>query len=199
MVWFKSTTIVLLIAFVVTTSSQDTSDYRLSTNHIPKSYSLRLIIDPDAEGFSGEVLIDFSTKIDTTLIQLHTSLQIITITEIKLNTLDPCSITKLNYTTEIISITCPGGIEKNDNNQVLLKFTGIYRNKVGGLYRGKYQSNNRSENFVATQFESTDARMVFPCFDEPQFKAEFDVMIIHPQTYIATSNSPISYRGKWDP
>lgn len=197
MVWLKPILMVTLVAFVVTTYSRDPRYYRLSTNHIPKRYSLRLIIDPDSKGFSGEVMISFSTRNETNLLRLHAAPKSITINQVELNTLHVCNVS-MDQRTEIASITCPTGIGASENNQVLLKFAGSYQDSVNGLYKDKYHNNKIQEHFVATQFEPTYARMGFPCFDEPQLKAEFDVMIIHPKDFTAVSNSPISYRGTLD-
>ncbi len=48
---------------------------------------------------------------------------------------------------------------------------------------------------LSTQFQPTDARKAFPCFDEPQFKARFRINIIHPDTTIALANFPIIVRS----
>lgn len=47
-----------------------------------------------------------------------------------------------------------------------------------------------SRTMLATKFEPIDARKAFPCFDEPRFKAIFNIKIDHPNDTIALSNSP---------
>ena len=53
-------------------------------------------------------------------------------------------------------------------------FTGILNDKL----RGFYLSKTKTRNYGVTQFEATDARRAFPCFDEPALKATFDVSLV---------------------
>jgi len=73
-----------------------------------------------------------------------------------------------------------------------LDFTGVLNDKLAGFYRSIYKDDAGVEHVIATtQFESTDARRAFPCFDEPDFKAVFGVTLIVDDGLFAVSNGPV--------
>ena len=63
---------------------------------------------------------------------------------------------------------------------------------LSGFYRSKYTKNGTTAYLATTQFEPTDARRAFPCFDEPAFKANFTIHLTHDCHYTAVSNMPVS-------
>jgi aminopeptidase N len=71
--------------------------------------------------------------------------------------------------------------------EIHIRFTGILNDKL----RGFYLSKSDRRNYAVTQFESTDARRAFPSFDEPGFKAVFNVTLIVEQGDTAISNGKI--------
>jgi len=68
-----------------------------------------------------------------------------------------------------------------------IQYSGILNNEL----RGFYLSKSDRRNYAVTQFESTDARRAFPCFDEPAFKATYDVSLAIDSADTAISNTPI--------
>jgi puromycin-sensitive aminopeptidase len=74
--------------------------------------------------------------------------------------------------------------------RLALGFTGTLNDKLRGFYRSRYTAADGSERLLAaTQFEATDARRAFPCWDEPAFKAVFSVTLVVDEKLAALSNT----------
>jgi aminopeptidase N len=81
-----------------------------------------------------------------------------------------------------------------------ISFEGTMNNHLAGFYRSKYKpaveaakgvaKDGENHYMFSTQFESSDARRAFPCFDEPNLKATFDFEIEIPEDLTALSNMP---------
>lgn len=70
------------------------------------------------------------------------------------------------------------------------RFTGTHNTKLKGFYLSQWDdAEGNKHQIFTTQFESTDARQAFPCWDEPAFKAEFDVELIVDEKLTALSNA----------
>jgi puromycin-sensitive aminopeptidase len=73
-----------------------------------------------------------------------------------------------------------------------LAFRGVLNDKLRGFYRSVYKDpSGVSRTMAATQFEATDARRAFPCWDEPSFKAVFAVTLSIDPALTAVSNTAI--------
>jgi puromycin-sensitive aminopeptidase len=70
-----------------------------------------------------------------------------------------------------------------------LTFKGLLNDYMRGFYRSRYKHGDKQKHLATTQFEATDARRAFPCFDEPAKKAVFEVSLILPQQLTAISNT----------
>ena len=69
-----------------------------------------------------------------------------------------------------------------------ISYTGILNSEMRGLYLGK---DDQGRKYAATQFESTDARRAYPSFDEPGYKATFDITAVAPKGMAAISNQKV--------
>jgi aminopeptidase N/puromycin-sensitive aminopeptidase len=69
-----------------------------------------------------------------------------------------------------------------------ITYTGILNSEMRGLYLGK---DDQGRKYASTQFEATDARRAFPSFDEPDYKATFDITAIADKGLAAISNQKI--------
>ena len=68
-------------------------------------------------------------------------------------------------------------------------FTGVLNDQLRGFYRSTFTDDAGTEQVIATtQFEATDARRAFPCWDEPDFKASFGATLVIPEGLTAVSN-----------
>src|SRR6185295_9431441 len=73
-----------------------------------------------------------------------------------------------------------------------LAFTGTLNDKLRGFYRSTYKDPAGVPRVLAaTQFEATDARRAFPCWDEPDFKAVFSTTLVIDPSLTAVSNSAV--------
>eukprot|EP01027_Heterolobosea_sp_BB2_P018308 GEZU01025811.1.p1 GENE.GEZU01025811.1~~GEZU01025811.1.p1 ORF type:complete len:486 (+),score=140.93 GEZU01025811.1:106-1563(+) len=81
---------------------------------------------------------------------------------------------------------------QNKHDVLKLKFRGELNDKLVGFYRSQYTAQNGEKKVIAvTQFEPTDARRAFPCWDEPSRKAIFSITLVVPNHMEAISNMPI--------
>ncbi len=167
----------------------DTSqDYRLPKNVTPKRYDIRLTPDLEAFTFQGEVNIAVVVNEATDDVVLN-ALEL---------AIDEVTAQRAGKTLAARPELEPAKerahlrfAEKLSPGEWTLKlvFRGILNDKLHGFYRSQYQDAAGKTHVAATtQFESTDARRAFPCWDEPELKASYKVTLVVDQHLAAISN-----------
>ncbi|MDQ3123560.1 MAG: M1 family metallopeptidase [bacterium] len=73
---------------------------------------------------------------------------------------------------------------------ITIKFSGKITEPMNGLYPCHFTHDGIEKKLLATQFESHHAREVFPCIDEPEAKATFDLTLITPINGTVIANTP---------
>ncbi len=169
----------------------ESSAYRLPANVRPSAY--RLTLTPDLENFTfeGQVSIDLNVSEPTARVLLNAAeLEIASasVTD-EFGVSISASGILLDETRERASLTFPRAIPKGTAT-LSMEFTGILNDQLRGFYRCRYADADGSErNMAATQFEATDARRAFPCWDEPAVKATFELTLRIPSELTAVSNT----------
>ncbi|HET7227613.1 MAG TPA: hypothetical protein VFJ55_03150, partial [Chthoniobacterales bacterium] len=105
--------------------------------------------------------------------------------------------TKFDAKNELLTVTAPEELTPGQHT-LALKFSGKINQFGRGLFYGKYQeqSTGAKKIFLGTQFEATDARRLFPCWDEPAFRARFRLTTAVPENWLAVSNMPVATEKK---
>jgi puromycin-sensitive aminopeptidase len=177
--------------------------HRLPTTVTPERYQIRLTPDLTAWTFAGE---------ETVLVKIHEPARQIVLNAAELE-FHSVTATGANGKTLAGSVTLDGENEQAvftfpeplaaGNLKLATKFSGILNDKLHGFYRSTYKdATGHDKPLASTQFESTDARRAFPCWDEPAFKAVFQVTLVVDQRLTAISNArvvretPIADTGK---
>eukprot|EP00092_Neocalanus_flemingeri_P026889 GFUD01029145.1.p1 GENE.GFUD01029145.1~~GFUD01029145.1.p1 ORF type:complete len:1053 (+),score=224.11 GFUD01029145.1:199-3357(+) len=172
---------------------------RLPTNVKPSRYQLYLIpfIVPDNFTISGHVEIQLDVSEPTDNITLH-------IYDITIHERD---VTVLKEDGSMVEIVGHGYDEErqfyiiqlaeavSSQLSVSIFFTGVLNDELAGFYRSSYTEDGQKKYIATTQFEATDARRAFPCFDEPAMKAVFQINLGRLPTMSSISNMPIIEEG----
>jgi tricorn protease interacting factor F2/3 len=101
---------------------------------------------------------------------------------------------QLDEKTEQLTIILPKKI--SGTATLSIDFIGHLNDKLVGFYRSKYKYNGKEKYLATTQFEAADARRAFPCWDEPEAKATFDVSLLVDNNHTAISNMPVISKKK---
>jgi len=80
---------------------------------------------------------------------------------------------------------------KKGKAEIEIEFEGVLNDNLCGFYRSKYKRGGREKYMAVTQFEASSARMAFPCFDQPDKKAAFDITLAIDRRLQGISNMPV--------
>jgi puromycin-sensitive aminopeptidase len=159
---------------------------RLATSPRPERYLLELAIDPRKDRFRGEVAIELSLEKPVRAFSLHcVDLDIERLALEDRRGPVPIQETRANREHETVELTLGRPLEPS-SAVLRIRYKGPIRRDLRGLYLAR--SGRR--RYAVTQLEATDARRVFPCFDEPAMKARFRIRVTSPARYAVLSNAP---------
>uniref|UniRef100_A0A8C4I597 Aminopeptidase n=1 Tax=Dicentrarchus labrax TaxID=13489 RepID=A0A8C4I597_DICLA len=172
------------------------SRLRLPRYIIPLHYHLLLHPNLTSLSFTGSVQIQIDVQNNTNWVVLHSKgLQIskATILDQNLAHLSDQVLPVLhNPSHEQIGIFSPRVLSNGQKYFLYIEFGAKLAEGFYGFYKSTYRtSTGETRTLASTHFEPTSARMAFPCFDEPGFKANFSIRIRRSPEYISLSNMPV--------
>ena len=164
----------------------------LPENVRPVHYQITLQPYMDKFTFDGLEVIDIEVKEATSEIVLNAAeMKVSAGMVIKDGRWIRASAITQDDETETVTVAFPETIEAGPA-QLDLRFVGELNDKLRGFYRSQYVNPEGEVSYLATtQFEATDARRAFPCWDEPACKATFQLTLNIPADMVAVSNTPI--------
>jgi len=169
------------------------SPARLTGKVTPSFYDIKIIPDIAAATFCGEETITLYLQEAVSVIVIHAAELTISKAVLR-NDAGSSFISTVSFDEEkqqaLISLEGSAG---PGEWFLHLSFQGILNNRLRGFYRSSFRDADGSEKLIATtKFEPSDARRAFPCFDEPEFKAVFQISLLVDKGLTAISNSPIN-------
>ena len=168
------------------------SPYRLPSTVVPRRYEIRIEADLAQSRFTGEETIEVTVREPVDEIVLNAAQ--LQIQEASLRDERGRAFSgavTLEETTQRARIR---GAERFGAGvwQLRLLFTGVINDRLQGFYRSRARLPDGSETVLGvTQFQSADARRVFPCWDEPAFKAVFQLTLVVDERLTALSNASV--------
>ncbi|KAH8359934.1 hypothetical protein KR093_009586, partial [Drosophila rubida] len=178
-------------------------DYRLNKNVLPSYYNLTIGIQGEAANpgttFDGEVNITLlTTQSDVSSIRLHKDaidIESCVLYNAAGVQVEQIANTRLTFEQETQQLTVPlsQALTVNQNYTLYFKYSGTVRTDTAGLFSVSYveEQTGSTKWVLLTEMQAINARLVFPCFDEPALKAQFELHIRRPSGFNSISNTKL--------
>jgi aminopeptidase N len=171
--------------------SFDTAFGRLPKNVVPIDYSISVTPDAQARTLTGteKILLQFRGATDTIVFNsLNETLRDVLLDGKPVKTV--VSNDEKQLTTLTLNSSAPMG-----RHTLSFSYDGKMESGPRGMFAQPYVKPDGGKGLlVSTKFESTDARRMFPCWDEPAFRATFELTATVPAPWAVVSNMPIAKR-----
>uniref|UniRef100_A0A7E4UYJ8 Aminopeptidase n=1 Tax=Panagrellus redivivus TaxID=6233 RepID=A0A7E4UYJ8_PANRE len=168
-------------------------DQYLPKNIYPYHYDVKLRVQLPVNGnndfkISGHVRIEFNVTKNTKRVYFNAR-------DINIENAEDWRHRKLHVAkgdhSEVRYVEVPDLMEVGKKYHIELDFVSQFYKGMEGLYLSRYLDTSGRVHYTAsTQFESMNARRLFPCLDEPYYRSSFTFVVEHPPSYDAFSNMP---------
>ncbi len=143
-----------------------TTDYRLQHHVIPSDYDVTIDSAPNRATFHGSVIVSAKIKRATDIIEFHARDLKLEGAVVKQGSKRFAAKIRIHKDRETAELVLDKTLAKGEVT-ITVNFKGKLNPSLHGLYLGA----DGTERAICSQCEATDARAIFPCMDEPSFKA----------------------------
>src|SRR5436309_1136005 len=169
----------------------DTAPGRLTKDVVPSRYALTFDLDPARDGFSGQAAISLRVRKTVASFAVHAH-------ELKadgatlIGAQGPRALRIERDEAASLWRLVPADSQPIAAGDYTLRiaYAGVVHTSGEGLYRVDYQAGGQPARMLATQLEEIHARTLFPAFDEPAFRAVFEISVRAPRALEVASNMP---------
>jgi aminopeptidase N len=170
----------------------DKAPGRLPKNVVPVDYTIAVVPSIEAKTFTGTetVSVNFREATDTIVFNtLNLSLK-----DVRLDG-KPVKGVGTDNDKQLTTLTLAAKVAAG-MHELELAYSGVMESRPQGLFVQPYgkSAGNAGGVMLSTQMESTDARRMFPCWDEPAFRATFKLTATVPAEWATIGNMPIEKR-----
>ncbi|MBK9116580.1 MAG: ERAP1-like C-terminal domain-containing protein [Betaproteobacteria bacterium] len=162
---------------------------RLPRDVVPVRYAPRLTIDPALPTFTGTIDIDVRVERPTDVVWLNAKEITLRGAKAVVGGAQPEEIraTRIGGSDDVMGLKFERPLPAGDA-RIALGYTAKIQ-ELGAI--GVFRQQEAGRWYVLTQFEPMDARRAFPCFDEPDMKAEWSLSLVVPRGVRAFANMPV--------
>lgn len=156
----------------------------------PTQYAIRIVPDLEKLSFTGSETVKLHAEKPIAKLVLNAFEMEILSASVDGQALPKKSIA-LDAAEQTLTLALPNEMAAGEHT-LALTFSGKINAQGQGLFYARYreQGTNEKKIMLGTQFEATDARRMFPCWDEPSFRAKFQLTAVVPENFTAISNMP---------
>lgn len=174
----------------------DAAPGRLSKQVVPSHYALTLDLDPARDAFDGEVSITVQVRQPVAAIELHAhELGARSARLLAGGTARPLRVDAQAQAQSWLLTPEDGAPVPPGEYRIAIAYRGRVHPADEGLFVAPYRVGGQPRRMLATQLEAIAARTLFPGFDEPAFRAVFEITVRAPADLDVASNMPRSSRS----
>jgi aminopeptidase N len=164
-----------------------TAPGKLPKTVLPTHYEIELEPNLDTLTLAGSQVVDIEVREPTARVILNAVNMTLTGATVD----DGHSATiALDAGAETAALTFPRPLAVGAH-KLRIGFTAQINRFGRGLFFVDYPTEQGRKRMISSQLEPADARRVFPCWDEPAFKATFALTVTVPRNFLAVSNMPV--------